>query len=91
MDESAFLPTDGSRAPDTELVRAIDPSLVQSGGVLVLSSSPYAAQGRETKPPSSPEACSSSSRGWNVGRAAPDHRRGARDDVANAAADALSQ
>ncbi|MEO7189493.1 MAG: hypothetical protein ABI051_00405 [Vicinamibacterales bacterium] len=46
VDEGAFLPTDDSAAPDTELLRALRPALARvPGSILLFVSSPYASRG----------------------------------------------
>jgi hypothetical protein len=45
IDEAAFLPTDDSTEPDVELVRALQPAMATTGGLLVLSSTPYGKRG----------------------------------------------
>jgi hypothetical protein len=46
VDEGAFLPTDDSATPDTELLRALRPALARvPGSLLVFVSSPYAQRG----------------------------------------------
>lgn len=45
LDEAAFLYSDESANPDVEIVRAVRPGLMTTGGPLVVSSSPYARRG----------------------------------------------
>jgi hypothetical protein len=46
VDEAAFLPTDESATPDTELLRALRPALARvPGSLLVLGGTPYAQRG----------------------------------------------
>jgi hypothetical protein len=44
-DETAFWPTDESANPDIEILRSIQPSLMTTGGMLMIASSPYAKRG----------------------------------------------
>jgi len=44
-DEAAFFYSDDSANPDTEILRAVRPGLMTTGGPLVISSSPYARRG----------------------------------------------
>ena len=45
LDESAFFYVEDSVNPDSEIVRAVTPALSTTGGMLVLSSSPYMKKG----------------------------------------------
>lgn len=45
MDECAFFKDENSSSPDTELYRAIVPSLATTGGILIGISSPYSKKG----------------------------------------------
>ncbi len=45
LDEAAFLPSEGAASPDSELLTALRPCLASTGGMLVVSSSPYAKRG----------------------------------------------
>ena len=45
IDEAAFLPNDDSAEPDVELVRALQPAMATTNGVLMLLSTPYGKRG----------------------------------------------
>jgi hypothetical protein len=45
LDEVAFLPTDQSAEPDSEIITALVPALATTNGLLIMISSPYAKRG----------------------------------------------